>query len=122
MGASAIIFQDLVDPEILEAMASLEALSLATDLDCQRIVVATDCMATITHLKGEYNGPSAVMIQDIKQRMQAFFMSVDYVHEKREMNLEAHKLSKAAITLPFGRHIWLSILHDIICILELIFI
>ena len=121
MVASAITFEDLVDPEILEAMASLETLFLAADLGCQRIVVATNCMATITHLKCEYKGPSAVTIQDIKQRMQDF-TSVDFIHEKREMNVEAHKLSKAAITLPFGRHIWLSILHDIICILELIFI
>ena len=70
LGASAITFEDLVDPEILEAMACLEALSLAVDLGCQRFVVDTDCMATITHLKGEYKGPSAVTIQDIKQKMQ----------------------------------------------------
>ena len=54
--------------------------------------------------------------------MQDFFTSVDYIHEKREMNLEAHKLSKAATTLAFGRHIWLSILPDIICIPDLVVI
>ena len=111
----------MVDPEILEAMASLETLFLAADLGCQRIVVATNCMATITHLKGEYKGPSAVTIQDIKQRMQDF-TSVDYIHEKREMNLEAHKLSKAATTLPFRHPIWLSILPDVICIPDFIVI
>ena len=78
-------------------------------------------MATITHLKGEYKGPSAVTIQDIKQRMQDFTF-VDYIDEKREMYLEAHKLSKAATTLPFRHPIWLSSLPDIICILDLVVI
>ena len=70
-------------------------------------------------LKPLSNRPSVVTIQDIEQRMQDF-ISVDSIHEKREMNLEAHKLSKAATTLPFGRHIWPSILPNASCILELI--
>lgn len=57
LGASAITIQ-----EILKALAGLETLSLATDLGCQRVVVATDCMETITHMKCDYRGPSTVTI------------------------------------------------------------
>lgn len=111
LGASAISFQEMVDPEVLEALAGMEALSLAADLGCQRVVVATDCMATITHLECDYRGPSAATIQDIKGRRHDF-ASVVFIHEKRELNLEAHKLSKASTTLAFGRHVWLSVLPN----------
>jgi hypothetical protein len=52
LGKSANSIPDLVSPEIVEAMASDEALSLAMNLSCCRIVVATDCIATAYHLKG----------------------------------------------------------------------
>jgi hypothetical protein len=53
---------NLVVPEILEAMACNEALSLAMDLACNNVIVSTDCIATVNHLKEEYMGKSAVIM------------------------------------------------------------
>lgn len=76
-------------------------------------------VATIAHLESEYNGSSAAIIQDSIGRMYDF-VSVEFIHENRDLNVEAHTLSNAAITLSFGRHVWLPILPDIICIPEVI--
>lgn len=67
-GSSAVIFQDMVQPECLEAMAVSEALALASDLYIDKILVATDCMSTVNHLKGQYLGPNAAIIHDIKEK------------------------------------------------------
>lgn len=44
IGSSVLIIRDLIDPETLEALASAEGLSLASDLYLQRIQIATDCI------------------------------------------------------------------------------
>lgn len=100
------VFDDLVDPECLEAHACCEAFALATDLQVRRIRVATDCLATVNNLSRNFMGSySAIVIRDIKQRMM-LFDDPEVVHEARESNFEAHDLAKAS--LATGRHIWLS--------------
>lgn len=41
VGASAVVFEGITDPEILEALACSEALALATDLHLTKIKVGT---------------------------------------------------------------------------------
>jgi hypothetical protein len=37
----------------------------------------------------------------------AAFRSVEFVHEKRESNIEAHNIARGAIHANIGRHVWL---------------
>lgn len=102
------------DPEILEALACSEGLSLAADLLCGRLVVSTDCIATVKHVQGDYIGKSGMIIKEIRRTMKDF-EAVQIIHEKRELNEEAHALAKAAVSLDFGRHVWLSERPGITC-------
>lgn len=107
LGSSAVVVQDLVHPEILEAMAFNEALALAADLYQRKVHIGTDCMATINHLKENYMGSSSTIIHEIKLKMREL-EDVRMEHEKREHNGEAHNLAKASSSLDLGRHLWLT--------------
>ncbi|KAI4975972.1 hypothetical protein ZWY2020_049579 [Hordeum vulgare] len=96
-------------------MATNEALALARDLACTKIVVATDCLNTVDHLKSDYLGASNAIIYELRRSMQDF-ASAEILHELRDSNLEANLLAKAVISLPFGRHVWLAVKPDFICI------
>ena len=115
LGASAVVFEGLVDPASLEAKACSEALALTTDLHVQSICVATDCLEVVTRIKDDLPCKFFPILQDIKYQRIAF-RAVEFIHESRKHNGEAHALAKAAASLPPGRHVWLPSLPDIICI------
>ena len=50
LGASAIVFDGLVDPPSLEAQACNEALALAKDLNLRRVQVASDCLEVLNNI------------------------------------------------------------------------
>ena len=50
LGASAVIFEGLLDPTTLEAQACNEALALAADLHAQSVCVASDSLEVITNI------------------------------------------------------------------------
>lgn len=85
-GGLAIAVNDMIDPEILEAMACNEALSLALDLNVQNIQMST-------HIQEKYLRPSEVMIDGIKMKL-SLFSSATVIHEKRDGNVESHMLAK----------------------------
>lgn len=113
MGASVQSFEGLVDPEILEAKACSEALALAADLNLSRVIVFTDCQATINHLRNIFHGTSSMIIEEIKMKLIAS-PDVEIVHEGREGNFEA------ATTLPVGHLVWFLNTPDIICIDDIV--
>lgn len=115
LGASAVVIQNPCDPEILEAMACSEGLSLALDLNLQKVQISTDCMATVKHVGEAFLGPSKVIVEEIKMKLQMIPFS-EVIHERRNCNLEAHMLAKAATALVCGRHLWLTGTPDVICI------
>ena len=49
LGSSVVVFDNLVDPAILEAHACCEALALAQDLNIQRLVVTSNCRGQYKH-------------------------------------------------------------------------
>lgn len=51
LGASAVVFDGLVDPVSLEAHACNEALALAADLHIHRLMVASDCLEVVKNIK-----------------------------------------------------------------------
>lgn len=110
-----MVTDNITEPETLEAMACSEGLSLALDMNLQHVQISTDCVATVKHANEAFLGPSKVIVDEIKAKLQLFPYSV-LIHEKRECNIEAHVLAKAATSLACGRHLWLTGTPGIICI------
>jgi len=115
LGASAVIFEGLLDPAILEARACSEALALALDLHVRSVCVASDCQEVVARIADDSPCRFFPILQDIKHQRRSF-SDVDFIYESRRHNGEAHALAKAAASLPPGRHVWLAILPEIICI------
>lgn len=72
MGASAVVVVNLIEPEILEAMACNEGLNLPSDLYLSKVQAAIDCMANVKHLKEPYRGSSNIIIEEIKAKIRDF--------------------------------------------------
>ena len=47
------------------------------------------------------------IVQEIKARA-ASFAGVEFVHEGRKANVDAHGLARSSLVLAVGRHIWLQ--------------
>ena len=99
-------FSGISDPETLEAMACREGLALASDLLLQRIMVASDCINAIRSIQEESMGQYGQITKEIRATSEQF-AKVEFVHERRESNLDAHSLARSAIHDSLGRHVWL---------------
>jgi ribonuclease HI len=51
VGASAVIFYGITDPQTLETLACREALALAEDISITRFLVTSDCSSVICDIK-----------------------------------------------------------------------
>jgi ribonuclease HI len=51
LGASATIYEGVINPEVLEALACSEYLSLAEDMMASRVHIASDCLNVIKEIK-----------------------------------------------------------------------
>jgi hypothetical protein len=105
LGASAVVVAGFSDAEQLEAMACREALALA---------VASDCLNVVRNVHGAGMGSYGQIIKEIKARM-VNFTSVDFVHEGRGSNVDAHTLARHCIYMSVGRYVWLLSQPDGIC-------
>lgn len=105
LGASALVIHGLTEPDILEAAACREGLSLADDLNLQRVHIACDSKSVVDGISKLNKGPYSSIIREVEQR-RTMFDQVLIRHEKREFNDEAHRLVKAASSLPLGRHVF----------------
>ena len=111
LGSSAVVFEGINDPLILETYACREALALADDLAVQNICVASDCQEMVNRIiKG--TGDSNVAIVHEILRCRNSFTSSSFIHERRNFNFEAHNLAKFACNLNISRHVWLGYPHD----------
>lgn len=115
LGASAIVFDGLVAPAILEAHACNEAISLALDLNLLKIQVASDCLEVITSINKGSSCGYAALLREINHR-RASLSELEFKHEGRRHNSEAHSVAKASSTLALGRHVWLGFVPEIFCI------
>ena len=66
-------------------------------------------------MDGNYKGKFSAILHEIKMR-KADFASVEYVHERRTSNMEAHGLARSSAYRDFGRHVWLAESPDFFCI------
>jgi hypothetical protein len=88
-------------------MACSEALALAKDCGIRSFVVATDCLNVVKNIREMPRCAYMIILQDIHQRSKSF-SSVQFAHEGRNFNREAHMLAKSTCTLSSGRYIWLE--------------
>uniref|UniRef100_A0A453ANK3 RNase H type-1 domain-containing protein n=1 Tax=Aegilops tauschii subsp. strangulata TaxID=200361 RepID=A0A453ANK3_AEGTS len=98
LGSSAVVFQGINDPLILETYACREALALADDLAVQTICVASDCQGVVNDINKGTGGPNAAIVHEILTRCESF-SSFSFIHERRNFNYEAHNLAKFACNL-----------------------
>jgi hypothetical protein len=107
LGASAITFKHIHNPVTLEALAVREALAIAEDLYLQQIHVASDCKKVVDDIKRGSSAEHAAIILEITDRSR-LFIACNITHEFRSSNFEAHNLARHALSLGFGRHVWLG--------------
>jgi hypothetical protein len=106
VGASVVVVDGISDPRTLEAMACREAMALATDLNLQRFVVASDCAMVVNNLQENYGGSYNMITDKIKGWMKDF-ASVVFKHENRASNSEAHRVARSFVSVSTGRQVWL---------------
>lgn len=106
IGASAIVMEGISDPEIMEVVAVKEGLALASNLSMQRLRLASDNINVIRSLLGAGLGRYGHIVQETKAR-EAEFSVVDFVHEGRLTNGDAHREARSVIYDSLGRHLWL---------------
>ena len=107
MGASALVFRGLHNPQVLEALAVREALALSEDLYINHLLVASDCKVVVDAIRQGSSAEFGAIVEEIKTRATTF-ISCSFTHEYRTSNTEAHNLAKHALSLGFGRHTWLG--------------
>jgi len=72
LGASALVMEDITDPEMAEAMACREGMALASDLVLQKFKLASDCLNMVQNLQGTAMGVYGHIIHEIKVRAEDF--------------------------------------------------
>ena len=72
IACSALVVQNVSDPETLEAMACLEALALAEDCRINKVLVASDCLNVINNINVMPRCVYMMVLQDIHQRSKSF--------------------------------------------------
>ena len=110
-----MVLEGITNTETAEALACREGLALASDLLIQKLTLASYCTVVIKNLKGgAAMGVYGPVIREIRTGKEAF-ESVEFVHENRRFNGEAHSLARSSLYNSFGRHVWLLSPPDSIC-------
>ncbi|GJN03723.1 hypothetical protein PR202_ga21199 [Eleusine coracana subsp. coracana] len=106
LGASALVLEGIVDPETVEAIACREGMALASDLALlRRIRLASDCSNVVRSILEQDMGSYGPIIKEIKARRTSF-EEVQFVHEGRSSNGEAHTIARSSVLSPMGTHVW----------------
>ena len=59
-------------------------------------------------------GSYGLVVQEIRARSREFNF-VDFVHEGRQSNVDAHNLDRSSIYANYGRHVWFISPSDDVC-------
>ena len=103
-GALGVVLDGITEPEIAEAMACREGLALEADLMLTSVRLASDCANAIRNLEGRNMGPHGQIVKEIQTRAHDFLL-VDFVHENRKSNVDAHTLARSLISFDTGRRV-----------------
>jgi ribonuclease HI len=114
MEASALFIAGILEPETMEAIACREGLSLASDLQLNKVKLASDCANVVRCILEEAMGSYSHVVREIKARM-ADFQEFKIVHEGRRANVDAHMLARGALGTDVVRHVWFLNPPDGVC-------
>jgi ribonuclease HI len=114
LGASVVVMEDINVPETLEAMAAREGMALAADLGLRSFRLASDNVGVIRSIHSEGFGCYGHVVREI-QSAAAGFDRVQFVHEGRDANVDAHRLARGALYTDKGRHVWWREPPDGVC-------
>lgn len=89
LGASVLVCEGTTEPETVEALACREGLALASDLLLRKFRLASDNANVIRSIGESGMGAYGHVVREIKARTTEFQI-VEFVHEKRESNVDAH--------------------------------
>jgi hypothetical protein len=89
-------------------------LALASDLTLQSIWLASDSANVIRSLEETGMGPYGQVVKEVKTRAHDFNF-VDFAHQNRSSNVDAHNLARSLISFVLGRHVWLLTPPEGIC-------
>lgn len=96
-GSSARVFEAITDPPTLEALAICEALSLAKDLNIQKICVASDAQVVIEGLLHGTRCCYSPVLREVATRSKDF-LDVSFVYESRVSNSDTRSLVKSSLS------------------------
>ena len=83
-------------------MACRDGLALMSDLLLWKVRIATNSRNVVKNMQGFGMGSYGHIIREIKARMMASFTSVEFVHESKNSNVDAHRLAKSLIYESIG--------------------
>jgi ribonuclease HI len=64
VGCSSVRVVGITDPTVLEAMACVEALCLATDLQATKLLIVSDCLTVVKEIQNKASGgPDCMLIK-----------------------------------------------------------
>jgi hypothetical protein len=86
-------------------MACRQGLALAADLMLTAVRVASDCANAVRSMEGRNMSPYDQIMKEIQTKAHDFLL-VDFVHENRKSNVDAHTLARSLISFDTGRHVW----------------
>jgi ribonuclease HI len=91
------LVQEVMTPEVAEALALRHAVSLAGDEGFDNVVIASDCLSLVQRINSSTVDRSqvGVLVQDIKARSSSF-AAVSFIHVYRNCNEAAHTLARSA--------------------------
>ena len=94
-----------LEPGMVEAIACKQGLALASDLVLRDFRLPCDNVGVIRSIREGSMGSYGHMVQEIRARPHEFNF-VDFVHEGRQSNFEAHVLARSSVYDELSRQVW----------------
>lgn len=103
---------DVILPELAEALAIRRALSFAQEEGFPKIIVASDCLSVIQRITSPVTDRSLLgtVIEDIKFNSKTF-NSCSFRHVFRILNVAAHELARGVSSVSY---VWRDVPPDLI--------
>jgi ribonuclease HI len=111
-------FEEVVAPEIAEALAMRRAIILAKEEGFSKVIVSSDCLLVVQRVTNGQEDRSLCgsVIHDIRKLVDSF-TSCFFRHVYRSLNVAAHTLAKSSefSVCSVWRGVIPDCIHEIIC-------
>ena len=94
-----------MEPDTVEAIACKEGLVLASDLVLRDFRLSCDNTGVIRSIREGSMGSYGYIVKEIRARLREFNF-VEFVHEGRQSNFEAHVLARSSVCEELSRQVW----------------